>query len=490
MQISLSKKVISLVVFTLILELVIVGSLGFLHQQAEREADRANSSARISDAINILSRELYRLLAVLSVKSFSAELFRSGEIARFRESLLSQYETLKNEERNNPAELSVVLKSEKAAREGLAILTKLETDEQALASLSNPEQCRLYIQDLKGKGRFILSDDFVDLNRKQKAIARRSPIKQAEIRQQQLLVLWIAVLVNIFVSMAAAVWLVRNITGRLKIMSENASRLAEGKSLNPVLSGSDEIAMLDRRFHEMAESLEESTRLRESLIAMMTHDLKTPLSFLSNFLELLEERLLGELNEKGEPMLLMANNSVMQMTKLVNDMLDLEKVKDGKISVSQIDVSIAALVETACAPLVSLAAADGVSLEVQSVNALVHVDVDMIVRVITNLISNAIKFSRSGSKVSLHVERLGNRITVKVCDQGAGIPAQHLDTVFERYAQVPGTEKKGAGLGLAICKAFVELNAGKISIESKENQGTTVCFELPLAESARSAANE
>ena len=598
-SISLSKKVIALMAAPLILELIFVGLLGVLHQKAEEEAERAQHSTRITEAINVLGREIYSFLAILNTKSFTPALFETDYCSRFRNTLKDQFQILTSETKDKPSELQIVLNAEVAAKRGLSILARLETDPVARASLDDNAECGRIIHDLKTKGSFILSRDFVDLNSREKAIVKRSPRKQAVIRHQQLTVLWVAVILNILSFMAAAVYLVRSITLRLQIMSDNAFRFARGRELNAVLSGKDEIAILDQSFHNMAQSVNQAARkeravveqardvicsisacgkflainpaaekmlgykqseligqdytkyvaaddveylaeavdrareegdieplevrlcsksgakldtlwsmhwsglenslfcvihddsarkqaerLRQDLIAMVTHDMKTPLSFIGNFMELLEENVVGNLDSRGLEMVDMANNCVNQMSKMVNDMLDMEKVKAGMITVNLSVVSTGSLIESACGPLKTLAAAAGVNLDWQKIDDNVNVDAEMIIRVIGNLVANAIKFSPAQTTITVRAARENDLITISVSDQGCGIPEKLIAVVFDKYVQVPGKKMGGSGLGLAICKAFVEANGGRIFMQSHENQGTTVSFELPACPAA------
>jgi PAS domain S-box-containing protein len=598
-SLSLSQKVITLMAAALVMELVFVSSLGILQARAEEEAERARHSTRVTDAINVLAREIYSFLAVLNGKRFSQAFFETDTVPRFCESVHEQFQILKAEKKDRPAELKIVLKSEEAAERGLTTLRELETNPISRARLDDMPQRYKIIDSLKSNGRFILSRDFVDLNSREKEIARRSPRKQAAIRKQQITILWVAVVLNILTFMAAAVWLVRSITGRLQIMSDNAFRFAAGRELNPVMMGGDEIAILDYSFHNMADSVRQAARkeravveqardvicsidaagkfaavnpaaekllgyepsemtgkpyltfvrdddiellgqvvqqamkegdveplevrltgrngseldtvwsmhwsgaenslfcvihddsarkqaerLRQDLIAMLTHDLKTPLTYLTIFLELLQEDTLGQINKRGLEMSGMANECVEQMSRMVNDMLDMEKVKAGSLAPAASLVSIGALIDSACGPLAAVAAAAKVRLELNKTDDSACVDPEMITRVIANLVSNAIKFSPENSTITVRAFRNADRIGVSVSDEGCGIPEDLAVSVFDKYVQVPGKKKGGSGLGLAICKAFVELNGGSIRLQSKVNEGTTITFDLPAADTS------
>jgi len=220
------------------------------------------------------------------------------------------------------------------------------------------------------------------------------------------------------------------------------------------------------------------------VVAMITHDLRTPLSTIRNFLEMLGSAMYGELTEKGEKMLALADRSSARMLSLINDLLDVEKIKAGMMELSIADTQLASVLEHCAQSVASLAEAGGIKIEVSSENIIVRADEDRLSRVVTNLLSNAIKFSPSGSTITL-AARLGTDgqfAEVMVKDEGRGIPQEMIGTIFDRFTQVMESDsrsKGGSGLGLAICKALVELHGGTISAASQNGEGTTFTFTVP-----------
>jgi len=225
-------------------------------------------------------------------------------------------------------------------------------------------------------------------------------------------------------------------------------------------------------------------RMKQEVVAMITHDLRTPLSTIRNFLEMLGSDMYGELTDKGEKMLALADRNSARMLSLINDLLDVEKIKAGMMELSLADTDVFPLMEGCAQSVATLAEPAGIKIEVAPSDIIVRVDEDRISRVITNLLSNSIKFSPSGSTITLTANVKDRFAQIAVKDEGRGIPEELLPTIFDRFTQVMDSDsrgKGGSGLGLAICKALVELHGGKIWVESPSGQGTTFTFTVPLS---------
>jgi signal transduction histidine kinase len=173
-----------------------------------------------------------------------------------------------------------------------------------------------------------------------------------------------------------------------------------------------------------------------------------------------------------------------RLVLLVNDILELERLKLGKIKLLPQTCNTADMMGKARDMMQLLANRSGITLSVFPQAIQVHADCDRIIQVLTNLISNAIKFAPKDSTISLTVElqEKFQQVLFKVKDQGRGIPADKLDIIFERFQQVDASDsrkKGGTGLGLAICRSIIEQHKGKIWAESVLEQGSTFCFTLP-----------
>jgi PAS domain S-box-containing protein len=232
----------------------------------------------------------------------------------------------------------------------------------------------------------------------------------------------------------------------------------------------------------------EIERMRQEFISMVSHDLRSPLSSVQTFIELLETGVCGELNEKGKRKLSSAIRSVDQLISLIKDLLDLERSRSNKMVISPEKISIATVLEAAI-ETVKLQA-DNMEIEIKASvqdNLHVHADGNRLQQVMVNLLTNALKFSPRKSVVVVACKLDGNWVDVRVADQGRGIPPEEQSRVFERFHQVEKTDegyKGGTGLGLAICKAIVEAHDGQIGVESTidsggNGTGSTFWFRIP-----------
>ena len=233
--------------------------------------------------------------------------------------------------------------------------------------------------------------------------------------------------------------------------------------------------------HDMTER-KQAERLRQEVVQMVSHDLKTPLSTVRTFLELLDAGAFGSLNDRGQHLLKLADSSTSRMLTLIKDLLDIEKMEAGMLLLEKSTTSVHELLEQSAQSVSAMAAERGVKIDAQGSELNVQADPDRIVQVLVNLLSNAIKFSPSNSVVTLSARDAEEWVEISVSDFGRGIPAEKLPTIFDRFSQVrtsDASEKGGSGLGLAICKALVELHGGDILAKSQEGQGSTFLFKLP-----------
>ncbi len=229
----------------------------------------------------------------------------------------------------------------------------------------------------------------------------------------------------------------------------------------------------------------EVDRMKNEFLSVVSHELRTPLTSIRGSLDLLASGVLGELTPQARSMTAIAAESSERLTRLINDILDLERIESGDRSVHAVPVEAAALLHRSATEMAGLADSTGVTVVVDPSEGWVLADADRIVQTLTNLLSNAIKFSERGQAVRLdaHVQSNGH-VLFRVCDRGRGIPEDKLDTIFQRFEQVDSSDarqKGGTGLGLAISRGIVERHGGRIWAESHLGVGTTVMFTLPSA---------
>ena len=232
----------------------------------------------------------------------------------------------------------------------------------------------------------------------------------------------------------------------------------------------------------------ERKRLENEFVSVVSHELRTPMHSLIGALDLLSTGELGALTDQGRQILSMATSNAERLIRLVNDILDLERLKSTEMPLNKLSCDLADLFTQATAAMQAMADDAQVSLALEPVSVQVNVDCDRILQTLTNLLSNAIKFSPPGSSVRLaaKVEENTERsphLHITVSDQGRGIPPTQLESIFERFQQVDASDarkKGGTGLGLAICRNIVRQHGGRIWVESVLQQGSTFHILLPL----------
>ena len=237
----------------------------------------------------------------------------------------------------------------------------------------------------------------------------------------------------------------------------------------------------------------EIERWKQEFVSMVSHDLRTPLTSIQVFLDMLGKGMLGSVNEAIEKKALMADRNASRLIAMINDLLDIDKMESGQLALAREDLLIAPVVERSIDSVRGFADKQSIVIESTICSArLVNADADRLVQVMVNLLGNAIKFSAKDTTVKVVVEDKDQMVTVRIIDQGRGVPDELKTAIFERFKQVEardGTERKGTGLGLAICKAIVEQHGGSIGVESEPGKGSTFWFGLPAISVSTDAQN-
>jgi PAS domain S-box-containing protein len=223
-------------------------------------------------------------------------------------------------------------------------------------------------------------------------------------------------------------------------------------------------------------------RLKDEFISTVSHELRTPLTSIRGALGLLSSGILGQVSDKAGNLLRIALTNSDRLVRLINDILDLERIQSGREPLAFRPVQLAETVRQAIDDMQPVAEAAGVQLIHDATKVEVAADPDRLLQVLTNLLSNAVKFSPANSTVSVMLRPGADGVTVSVIDQGRGIPAEKLEAVFGRFQQVDASDsrqKGGSGLGLAICRTIVLQHSGRIWAERNPICGTTFRVFLP-----------
>lgn len=228
----------------------------------------------------------------------------------------------------------------------------------------------------------------------------------------------------------------------------------------------------------------EVERMKDEFLSVVSHELRTPLTAIRGSLGLLAGGAVGDLGPRAASMVTVAVESSERLTRLINDLLDFERINSGERPLRLSAVDSGLLVTAAVHQIEGLAEPLGVRVEAGDCSGRVLGDEDQLMQTLTNLLGNAIKFSTPGDVVRASVVQRDREVHFDVRDEGRGIPPDQLESVFEPFAQVDSSDardKGGTGLGLAICRSIVERHGGRIWLESELGLGTTVRFTVPAA---------
>jgi GAF domain-containing protein len=243
-------------------------------------------------------------------------------------------------------------------------------------------------------------------------------------------------------------------------------------------------ARLFREIEDKSRQLEVASQHKSEFLANMSHELRTPLNAIIGFSEVLTDRMFGELNEKQEEYLRDIYASGTHLLSLINDILDLSKIEAGRMELELTDFDLPTAIESALTLVRERAGRRSIALRSNIDNQLgqIRADERKVRQVVLNLLSNAIKFTPEGGRIDVGAVPKDGFVEVSVTDTGIGIASEDQERVFEEFRQVGTAAKKieGTGLGLTLCRKFVELHAGKIWVKSQVGVGSTFTFTIPV----------
>jgi two-component system sensor histidine kinase BaeS len=298
------------------------------------------------------------------------------------------------------------------------------------------------------------------------------------------------VVVAVIVAAAAilgGLLLSRGVLRPISMLTGASRRLGAGDlSYRVPVSGRDEIAELGRSFNRMADSLQASEERQRRLIGDVAHELRTPLANLRGYLEALRDGVV----EPSPELLASLHEEVLLQHRIVEDLQDLALAEAGALTYHLTDVDVGELLETCLTAHRALAGTVGVTLSVETLEA-IHIcaDPDRLRQMLGNLVVNAVRATAPGGAVRLSAARDDISVTIRVRDTGTGIPVADLPHLFDRFWRADaarGRTTGGSGLGLAIARQIITDHHGTIDVESARGVGTTFTITLPLGVSPHS----
>jgi signal transduction histidine kinase len=286
------------------------------------------------------------------------------------------------------------------------------------------------------------------------------------------------------VAAIAGLVLARSISGSVDRLRDASARLAEGDlTARAPETGPTEVADLATSFNEMAGSLQRLFDARRELVAWASHDLRTPLANMQAMLEALEDGLVEPRETTS-----VLREQVRVLSGLVDDLFELAQIDAGALTLELADVALEGVVAGCVRGVEGEARLRGIALaETVEEGVSARCAPDKVERVLLNLLSNALRHTPSDGSVAVFVRRAGPEVSVSVEDSGEGLDAEARERMFERFWRGDrARSRRGAGLGLAIARALVEAQGGRIWAESPSGGGARITFTLPATQPARS----
>ncbi len=295
--------------------------------------------------------------------------------------------------------------------------------------------------------------------------------------------LWGALLA-VAIALLFTFFLSRGISAPVKALTLAAVRLGQGDLSQRVeLKDKGELGELAQTFNSMANDLERTEELRQSMVADAAHELRTPLSNIRGYLEAIRDGVVAP----DAATIHSLYEEVILLSRLVDDLQELALAEAGELKMAPQAEDISELIYQAVAGMRAQAAVKGVSVSIDlpSKLPLVNIDSHRIGQVLRNLLENAVVHTNKGDSITLAARQQGNWVEVSVADTGEGISAENLPNIFERFYRVDKSRTRatgGSGLGLTIAKRLVEAHGGKIEVQSELGKGSRFSFTLPVSE--------
>ncbi|MSP14964.1 MAG: HAMP domain-containing protein [Chloroflexi bacterium] len=296
--------------------------------------------------------------------------------------------------------------------------------------------------------------------------------------------IWLAGALAGLLAVVLGVILTRQLTGPLRDLTQAAHRMAQG-DLNqrvPVRS-KDEVGELGEAFNTMAANLTQADQLRRNLMADVAHELRTPLTLIQGNLEAMVD---GVYPPDQDRLQMLLHQSLL-LSRLINDVRDLSLAESGELKLEHNRVDLVQIARRALAANEANSYCEGQSLRFETSSDELNImgDSHRFEQIVSNLLSNALRYTPAGGQITIQVARRNHEAFLSVTDSGAGISAEDLPHVFERFWRGDRSRSRasgGMGLGLAIARTLAELHKGRLEVQSQVGHGSTFILTLPLAD--------
>ncbi|MBU6454274.1 MAG: HAMP domain-containing histidine kinase [Cyanobacteria bacterium REEB67] len=285
---------------------------------------------------------------------------------------------------------------------------------------------------------------------------------------------------NLLIALLVGLLFFFDITSRLTMLMRNAQKLPKLLPLTERVEGGDELEYLDNILHDAADELRNASEQRRYLMEMVAHDIRSPLMSSQVSLEVLSDKRIGELPAMAKRQIDALSTNIKRVISLTTDLLEVDKLEVGRIDINKELIDIADVIEDNLNGLAELAKKKQINLVNECPHVNILADRLRMGQVITNIVSNAIKFSPEKQWIRVTAIITDAYVTINVIDNGPGIAKKYQQRIFDKYAQLENGAGKGFGLGLAICKLIIDSHDGAIGVTNESGAGAKFWFRLPL----------
>ncbi len=307
---------------------------------------------------------------------------------------------------------------------------------------------------------------------------------------EEQIIIQILLIVDIIIFFIVLI-VIRKTLSPLELITKAISRVKEGKYGEKIdYSGTDEVGQLVNSFNIMSATIKEKEEeamktdlAKDEFLAMITHELKTPLVPIQGYSDILLSEHLGKLNAKQKDRISIIKSSSETLLAMISDLLNAQKLELGQLKMKKVNTNIKDTIDKVIETLKPETTQNNIEISSNAVDLTLNYDPERISQVITNLIKNSLNAVQPNTgKIEIILENLPTEVKISIKDNGVGIPQEKQKELFKKFYQVDATltrEKGGSGLGLAICKGIIDNHQGQISVHSISNQGATFSFTIP-----------
>ncbi len=488
-KLSIAKKGFILVSVPLIFELIFVLSLGILLDQSRHDAQELNQSRAFVSGISDLTKDFLDLgIALAAYRSTRAKSFIDQYDAIYAK-LPAKFEALEQTSADRPARLKHLAQLKQTGKD-LTALTQAfrRPTDSAMVYLLDPMAYRQKVSDAYTS----FMEETKVITKEEEQLQQNNPAAESRLRNAVVFCIWSGVVVSIVITVLLLRFFALGITQRLTTLIDNYRRFSQKRTLLSPVGGDDEIADLDESFHTMAKKLAMAEERKKLYTQMISHDLRAPLAAIQGTLAVALKGVYGDLNDKGKKRLGAAEADSDRLINLINEMLDIDKLEDGRLEVDKEPCRLEDILDGAINSVSTLAEAKQIHIDnkfyshrrdSEEDDAFVVVaDQERLKRVVINLLHNSIKFSPRSETIEVNSTISEDNLKIMIKDRGPGIKPEEARKLFQPFIQGESGKKigeAGSGLGLAICKAIVEAHGGEIGLESKVGYGSIFWFSVP-----------